>query len=129
MNETSLVSAIDALASKLGVAASEVYRVLIAQARVSAIKSGIVLVLMLALIALAVRITRKVFKNWGKVEYDAEFGVVLFVAVVDCCAFVAIFFRWRGGFKHHFRIDESPVLGAGLYSVAPGLTANFKATL
>ena len=34
MNETSLVSAIDALASKLGVAASEVYRVLIAQARV-----------------------------------------------------------------------------------------------
>ena len=92
MNETSLVSAIDALASKLGVAASEVSRVLIAQARVSAIKSGIVLVLMLALIALAVRITRKVFKNWGKVEYDAEFGVVLFVAVVDCCAFVAIFF-------------------------------------
>lgn len=92
MNETSLVSAIDALASKLGVAASEVYRVLIAQARVSAIKSGIVLVLMLALIAFAVWITRKTVKNWDDVGDEAEFGVALFVAIVDGCACVAVFF-------------------------------------
>ena len=92
MNETSLASAIDALARKLGVAASEVYRVLIAQARVSAIKSVIVLVLMLALIAFAVWITRKVFKDWDKLEYDAEFGVALFVVILDLCAFVAVFF-------------------------------------
>lgn len=92
MNEISLVLAIDALANKLGVAASEVYRVLIAQARVSAIKSVIVLVLMLALIAFAVWITRKVFKNWDKLEYDAEFGVGLFVMITDFCACVAVFF-------------------------------------
>lgn len=93
MNETSLVSAIDALASKLGVAASEVYRVLIAQARVSAIKSGIVLVLMLALIAFAVWITRKVFKDWDKVKRASiEDSAVIFVVLADLLACVAVFF-------------------------------------
>ena len=92
MNETSLVSAIDTLASKLGVAASEVYRVLIAQARVSAIKSGVVLVFMLALIAVAVWITRKTVRDWDKLErYDYEFGISIFVGITDFLALVAVF--------------------------------------
>lgn len=89
MNETSLVSAIDALASKLGVAASEVYRVLIAQARVSAIMSGIVL----ALIVFAVWITRKVFKDWDKVKRAyIEDSAVIFVVIADLLACLAVFF-------------------------------------
>lgn len=81
MTEQTVLSAINMLAEKLGVAASQIYPVLRAQAKLSVITSGIKIVICVLFITFAVWFTRELFLSKKYDSYGEK--VTFFKRLID----------------------------------------------